>query len=467
MPDTKNKILYLYSNCQKNEQYRLQDILEMEGYKVLCEDSKNFPEIEKINKLVNEKSPNIVIYRITEKCKLIKGIKEYFENLYIEKKIPVLFLSSFATTNKYLDAFSNGMSNHINLPCSSKYLIKKIANLLGEISEDKEFEKVNNIPLFYNDKLHKIDIKNKDLNAFMLSALENSIGQRKILSKYIQKNHKSNLLVQETVATPEDDKHDELKKLQIDLEAAFNKKEYKLYYQPVHEISTNKLIGFEALIRWIHPEKGIIPPDQFISAIENSYLIFPVGFWIIDEACHQIKLWNDKYKTNSPLRVNINLSPKQFHHIGLIDYIFEAMKRLELDFQSVGFEITESAFMEDTDVANTMLLRLKSKKINLYMDDFGTGYSSLSYLMHFPVDILKIDKSFVKWMHVDEQSEEIVRAVIALAHNLKMKVVSEGIETEEHLNMLKDFKSEYGQGYLYSKPLCVKEAEEYIEKFIS
>jgi len=138
-------------------------------------------------------------------------------------------------------------------------------------------------------------------------------------------------------------------------------------------------------------------------------------------------------------------------------------KSYNMDPENIIFEITESAFMEDMESANIILLTLKSKKFTLYLDDFGTGYSSLTYLLHFPVDTLKIDKSFVEWMHIDEQSEEIVRSVISLAHNLKMKVVAEGVETEEHLSMIREFKCDYGQGYFFDKPLNSEDAGKLLE----
>jgi EAL domain-containing protein (putative c-di-GMP-specific phosphodiesterase class I) len=172
-------------------------------------------------------------------------------------------------------------------------------------------------------------------------------------------------------------------------------------------------------------------------------------------------MWHDAFPDN-PVRITINLSAQQFLNMELSKNIIDTVDGQKLDPATIGFEITESSFMEDRDVANTTLLTLKGHDFPLYLDDFGTGYSSLSYLLSFPVNVLKIDKSFVEWMHIDEQSSEIVKSVTALAHNMKMRVVAEGIESKEHCVMAKDFGCDYGQGYFFSRPLPPEEATEFI-----
>ncbi|HOW83870.1 MAG TPA: EAL domain-containing protein, partial [Spirochaetota bacterium] len=171
-----------------------------------------------------------------------------------------------------------------------------------------------------------------------------------------------------------------------------------------------------------------------------------------------------EFSFSPPIRVNVNLSARQFVLDELCERIFRIVEEYRVPPESLAFEITESAFMEDMESANLMLLKLKAGKHRIYMDDFGTGYSSLSYLQHFPVDTLKIDKSFVEWMHIDEQSEQIVRAIIDLAHNLKMTVVAEGVEVDEHRDVLKKYGCDYGQGYYFSKPLDVPAARQYLRK---
>jgi EAL domain-containing protein (putative c-di-GMP-specific phosphodiesterase class I) len=223
-------------------------------------------------------------------------------------------------------------------------------------------------------------------------------------------------------------------------------------------------MGFEALIRWKDPATNeIIFPDRFMPTIESKEFIIPFGFWIIEEACRKLAEWNEACAPAVPLRIGINLSARQFTCPELVERIFKIIDSYKIDPSQIALEITESTFMEDMSAANIMLLTLRSKNIRIYLDDFGTGFSSLSYLLHFPVDTIKIDKSFVKWMHVDEQSKEIVRSIIMLAHNLKMTVVAEGVEQQEHVDMLRDMGCDYFQGYFYARPLCFEDATDYMQ----
>jgi len=243
------------------------------------------------------------------------------------------------------------------------------------------------------------------------------------------------------------------------LQAAFENNEFVLWYQPIISQNTGSVSGFESLIRWNHSSRcEIILPDHFMPTIEKYDFIIPFGFWIIEQACRQLKAWNDNYSDGPPVCLSINLSARQFSCPELCERIISIIDQVGIDPSMIALEITESAFMEDMDTANLVLLKLKAKKIKIYLDDFGTGFASLSYLLHFPVDVIKIDKSFVKWMHVDEQSEEIVRSVVMLAHNLKMKVVAEGVESEEHLEKLRDFGCDYLQGVYFARPLAHDDA---------
>lgn len=247
------------------------------------------------------------------------------------------------------------------------------------------------------------------------------------------------------------------------MKRALQNNEFKMYYQPIHDRVRKCVLGFESLVRWENPETGeIVVPDKFIPVIESADLIIDFGFWTIEKVCQQIKKWHDQYPSETPIRVSVNLSPRQFTCPELSDRIIQIVESHGIEPSSIALEITESAFMDDMDAANLMLLKLKSKKIPIYLDDFGTGFSSLSYLLHFPVDVIKIDKSFVQWMHVDQQSEEIVRSVISLAHNLGMKVVAEGVESKEHLEALESQNCDYIQGYYYARPLTVEDATDYL-----
>ena len=247
------------------------------------------------------------------------------------------------------------------------------------------------------------------------------------------------------------------------IKESFRNNEFFIVYQPVIETSTVRVSGFESLVRWKWSATGeMIPPDRFIPVIEESDFMITFGFWIIDQVCRKIHEWNTVSGIKSDFRIGINLSAKQFTCAELVDRIIGIIDEYGINPSQIALEITESAFMEQRDIANLMLLRLKSKKILIYLDDFGMGYSSLSYLLHFPVDVIKIDMSFVKWMHVDEQSEAIVRSVVSLAHNLKLSAVAEGVERDEHVKTLTEIGCDYMQGFRYSKPLIADEALHYL-----
>ena len=247
------------------------------------------------------------------------------------------------------------------------------------------------------------------------------------------------------------------------LRRALDDGEFELWFQPIIEQRTGRLSGFESLVRWKDADTGkIVFPDHFIPTIESDDIVVPFGFWIMEQACRQMKAWDEQFHCDPPLRVGVNLSARQFTCGVLVEKMVEIIRRYGIDSRFVALEITESAFLDDMETANLMLLKLRAEKIKIYLDDFGTGFSSLSYLLHFPVDVIKIDKSFVKWMHVDEQSEEIVKSVIDLAHNLKMQVVAEGVEEEEPLAKLAEYGCDYIQGYYYSKPLCAADASAFV-----
>lgn len=253
-----------------------------------------------------------------------------------------------------------------------------------------------------------------------------------------------------------------LMQLENDLRRAVERQDFELYYQPIVALATGRIMGFEALVRWQHPEQGIISPAKFVPIAEETGLIIPLGQWVLREACRQLKQWQDEFSSEPPLTVSVNLSSRQFSQPSLINQIRQILVETGIDAHCLKLEITESAIMENTESAMDMLLQLKAMGIQLSVDDFGTGYSSLGYLYRFPMDVLKIDRSFVSRVDVDGEKLELVRTIITLAWNLGMDVVAEGVETTKQLAQLKALKCEYGQGFLFSKPLPRLEAAKLI-----
>lgn len=252
--------------------------------------------------------------------------------------------------------------------------------------------------------------------------------------------------------------------LETDLRWGLERQEFRVYYQPIASLVTGKLAGFEALIRWQHPERGLISPGNFIPVAEETGSIVPIGTWLLQEACQQLKTWQEKYPLDPLLKISVNLSGKQLTDSNLLEEIDRILKETDLDGRSLKLEITESILMDNLEAATRMLLELRMRHIQLSIDDFGTGYSSLSYLHRFPVNTLKIDRSFINEMESKEENTAIVRAIVTLAHMLNMDVVAEGIENPSQLAQLKLLKCELGQGYFFSEPLKKEDAEALIAK---
>lgn len=250
-----------------------------------------------------------------------------------------------------------------------------------------------------------------------------------------------------------------LLQLETDLRRAIDRKEFVLHYQPIVALETGVIRGFEALVRWQHPERGFISPGDFIPIAEETGLIIPIGQWVLEEACRQIKVWQQQYPQHPPLQISVNLSGKQFTQPNLIEQISRVLDETGIDPRSLKLEITESMMMENIDTAIKMLEQLRRLGIELSMDDFGTGYSSLSYLHRFPISTLKIDRSFVGRMAENNENTEIVRTIVMLARNLDMDIVAEGVETEGQIAQLRLLECEYGQGYFFSKPVAPAGAE--------
>ncbi|WP_428850695.1 EAL domain-containing protein [Nostoc sp. CmiVER01] len=241
--------------------------------------------------------------------------------------------------------------------------------------------------------------------------------------------------------------------LENDLRRAIERHEFQLYYQPIVSLANGKLSGFEALLRWNHPERGLISPTDFIPLVEESGLIVEVGYWALHEACRQMRSWQVSHQTNSLEKISVNLSVKQFSQPDLIEQIGEILDSTGLDAGSLMLEITESAIMENGHEANAALSELRKMGIKLSIDDFGTGYSSLSRIHNFPISVLKIDRSFVSPIDANGKNLEIIEIIITLAHKLGMDVTAEGVETKEQLAFLRKLNCECGQGYFFSRPL--------------
>ena len=232
--------------------------------------------------------------------------------------------------------------------------------------------------------------------------------------------------------------------------------QFVLYYQPEVDLATRKIVGLEALIRWNHPERGLIPPMDFIPLAEESGLILPIGDWGLAEACSQIQRWCQEDTRHVSLRVCVNLSARQFSREGLADHVEALLLQSGISSRQLGLEMTESSLIPNMRIALEVLGSLRRLGVSLLMDDFGTGYSSLNYLHSFPFDVLKIDRSFVARMTEGDQPLQIVRTIIELARVLGMDVVAEGIETREQYRLLRDLKCRYGQGYLFARPLTAE-----------
>ncbi|MGB5631630.1 MAG: EAL domain-containing protein [Waterburya sp.] len=257
----------------------------------------------------------------------------------------------------------------------------------------------------------------------------------------------------------------EILEIETDLRIALKRREFHLNYQPIISLTTGAIVGFETLVRWNHPHKGFMSPEKFIPIAEQTNLILPLGMWILQEACQQIQVWQDRLAgQHTDFTVSVNISGKEFEQEDFIQQLDQTIADTGIDIKHLKLEITETLLINNTEIADHVFSQLKARKIQLMIDDFGTGYSSLSYLDRFPVDTLKIDNSFVSRLNEQNQASTIVKATIDLAHNLGFKVVAEGVETQQQVNQLKDWGCEFAQGYFYAKPLTKEAAWEFLRQ---
>jgi len=243
--------------------------------------------------------------------------------------------------------------------------------------------------------------------------------------------------------------------MEANLRRALERGEFLLHYQPKIDLRTGMLSGAEALIRWQHPDMGLVPPLQFIPLAEETGLIVPIGAWVLRTASAQARAWQALGLQR--LRMAVNISSRQFSQTGLLDEVIDVLEQTGLDADLLELEITESMLMDDPKKTETLLNELKAIGVHIAIDDFGTGYSSLAYLKRFPVSTLKIDRSFVKDVPVDADDVAITLAIIGLAHNLRIRVTAEGVETEAQRAFLRHHDCDEIQGYLIGRPLPVEE----------
>jgi diguanylate cyclase (GGDEF)-like protein/PAS domain S-box-containing protein len=245
--------------------------------------------------------------------------------------------------------------------------------------------------------------------------------------------------------------------LETDLRRALERNEFRNFYQPIVALDSGRIVGFEALLRWRHPTRGMLGPEEFIFVAEETGLIRELGWWSLREACRQMSNWRAHSEASHDLTVSVNLSAKQLLQPHLVDQTKKLLRETGLPPEALKLEITESAVMADPAAAAEMLQQIKSLGIRLAIDDFGTGYSSLSYLHRFPLDTLKIDRSFISGVGEGGDGMEIARTIMPMAKNLRLDVVAEGVETMEQVALLKRLQCKYAQGYYFSKPLAPEE----------
>lgn len=249
--------------------------------------------------------------------------------------------------------------------------------------------------------------------------------------------------------------------LQSELRKAIEREEFILFYQAQMDITEKKVVGFEALIRWKHPDKGLLYPNDFIYLAEETGLIVPIGKWVLKTACLQLKEWSDKGHNN--INMAVNLSARQFKDKDFVQMVLDTISETEIDPKRLSLEITETVALEDLEYTIATIKELRTIGVSFSLDDFGTGYSSISYLKRLPVSNLKIDKSFLDSVMEDTSDQKIIQAIICLAMNLNLHVIAEGVESPDQEQFLQESDCNFAQGFLYSKPVPKEKAEEFLE----
>lgn len=422
-------------------------------------------KFDSIEEVIAESRPDLIFIRIWEENYSDASLIEKLREVKKISTVPVAVFSSISDIDFYVKCLNAGILYYIKSPIDKEALYEKIEFILSQTLEVTDDEDISILSYNKGGVGYNVSLKKHELVTFLMSTMHNDVLQTKLMQDIVKKkcvvlkSHRDSeileaggpLSVEESIITDE-------------LQTAINRHQFLLFYQPVMSLKDDTLFGFESLLRWEHPERGIVGPNEFLPILEKTPLIEDLGFWIVEEASRQVAEWLKIISLKKSFRVTVNLSARQFVQEELCERIVEIVSEKRIPSEILSFEITESVFMDDMESANMMLLKLKANNHTIYMDDFGTGYSSLSYLQHFPVDVLKIDKSFVEWMHIDDQSEIIVRTIIDLAHNMKMAVVAEGVEMKEHLDILKKYNCDYAQGFYFSRPLTASDAGAFLKE---
>jgi EAL domain-containing protein (putative c-di-GMP-specific phosphodiesterase class I) len=244
--------------------------------------------------------------------------------------------------------------------------------------------------------------------------------------------------------------------LKGDLERALERSEFELFYQPIVHLGTRELVGVEALVRWHHPSRGLVLPNDFIAVAEETGMIIPLGQWVLEQACRQARLWED-VRPGVPLTMSVNVSGRQVAEAGFVGSVVDVLETIGLAPQRLVLEFTEGVLMRDTQMTTATLTALKVRGVRLAIDDFGTGFSSLNYLRSFPIDVLKIDGSFVASMSAGADQRAVVRAILRLGETLHLTTIAEGIEDAAQLADLRALGAVFGQGYLFARALTAEE----------
>jgi EAL domain-containing protein (putative c-di-GMP-specific phosphodiesterase class I)/CRP-like cAMP-binding protein len=272
------------------------------------------------------------------------------------------------------------------------------------------------------------------------------------------------LLTQDIIASSQQTAIDKFK-LESDLRSAIARKEFQLYYQPIVALADEEIVGFEALIRWIHSERGFVNPGEFIAVAEETELMVPIGKWVLEQACQDLVRFDEVVSNGdkAPIFMSVNVSGRQFASGTFLEDLKACLDETAVDPGRIKLEITESLFMNYSSALD-WIKAVRDLGVRVALDDFGTGYSSLSYLLHFPIDTLKVDRAFVQHMHEQERSASLVTAIVSMAHTLGFDVVAEGIEEAEQGAALASMGCEYAQGYLYARPMPFDQALDHLRE---
>jgi EAL domain-containing protein (putative c-di-GMP-specific phosphodiesterase class I) len=253
-------------------------------------------------------------------------------------------------------------------------------------------------------------------------------------------------------------------RMEMDLRRAVEREQLLLHYQPVVSLSTGVVVAVEALIRWQHPERGLIPPLDFIPIAERTGLIVEIGRWVLARACEQLKAWEREFGYDAPQSVWINVSPKQFAQKDLAQQVEQLFASISFEPRRIKFEITEGIMLEDIELATRTLGELRRLGVQVFMDDFGTGYSSLTYLGRLPLDGIKVDRSFVSQMGDDVRQAQLVATIITLIRNLGLEPIAEGVETDQQARLLRDMGCAFAQGFVFCRPVPAREIDDLLRK---